>query len=422
MDEAQITAASWYPKAIATGLRSKDEAPTGFAAYRLSTRWGSLDLFAPLGVPNDDDWWSQVTTDAGWWGNAPDLSGAEISPLASDADWAWLAKLTSGEEYEIRCLPSDEHGNGRLLAELDCPLLRSAIGGLQYHGCDIILIMPAMTGNGADVVISELVAAEDGDSLNSLAEKIGIALGQFAAVAGTAQRLPYTQRVWNDRLKKIEDLTKVNTLWRAPHSADSSGTITHRNMGLSIVEIDGEKIHFAGCRDGFFNGLLKPAKINPALRDLGAVFTSLGQHLSQLGAGHYEPGMRAALLTGWKSTAPVRWSSRSALDTHLGGVAIWEYEQHLQAMAWSQALGEKSPSHSKDWLGRVSRVQAEMFVDRIWSVAGLSALVVGLWFSLSFIFSGFDPNDLLIAFPAMLIGWLFKWKYNSRARPPERPI
>lgn len=428
MQAGEIVAESWYPSGIATGLASIEGGPSGFATYRLSTRWGSFDLLAPLGSPTDGDWWSQITSDEGWWGEIPDLTNCEISPLSgipSIGDgWAWSVKLRGegGGELEIRCLPADEHGNGRALAELDCPYLLSALGGLQYAGQDVLIITPAPRGVSAVEAITELVATKDAAGLNALAEQIGTSLGGFAAAAGAVQHLPFTQRIWNDRLKQIEGWTKAKTLWRAPHAPESNGTLTHRNMGLPIIHIEGNDIRFSGCYDGVVNAILKPAKTNPALRDVAALFTSLGQHLASLSAEHYEEGMRAAILAGWSSSAPPRWSARRALDTHLGGIAIWEYEQHLEALAWAQVTDGKVPAYSQNCLNRVSRLQAEMFVNRIWSVAGLAAFVVGAWFSFSFLFSGHNPYDLVVAIPATLAGWLFKSRYHSSARPPERPI
>ena len=143
MDVSEINAESWYPKGIATGLKPAEGAPSGFAKFRLSTRWGSHDLFHPQGAPDSSDWWAEITSNSGGWGEAPDISGMDLLEIKGEGRvWRVSNEIN---EFEIRCLPLDSDGHAKVLAGLDCEQLLSAICGLQYNGIDILVVLPKPT-------------------------------------------------------------------------------------------------------------------------------------------------------------------------------------------------------------------------------------------------------------------------------------
>lgn len=428
MSVEEIIAESWYPSGIATALVEAEGAPAGIAIFRMSTRWGTHNLFHPTSSPQDSQWWSEVTSNPGWWGESPDISNAEITQFPSDGK-AWKAKWDdsgpagwSSQTVEIRCLPLDGHGHAKVLAEVDSNNLLSAIGGLQFAGRDILVILPEPEHPSALEVISELVLEEDEAGLNYLATRLGQALGGFAASIKPQNHRPYTQRIWNDRLKKLEDWSKANTLWRAPHSVETQGTITHRNIGLEVMHIGPDEVQISGCCDGLFNAITGLQQNNPAIRDLASLFTSLSEHLDRLNGLRYEEGMRKAMLAAWAARAPERWSRPRALDTHCGGVAIWEYEQRLEGLVFAHAWNRDVALPTRAWLAKVSRLQASMFGDRIWAALSLvcwsgAAIITALWLD------GGISNVVAVAAPPLLFAgfWLRRW-YHSRARPPWLPL
>jgi hypothetical protein len=428
LSAAEIIDESWYPGGIATALLEAEGAPAGFARYRMSTRWGTHDLFHPISSPEDSQWWSEVISNSGWWGESPDISGAEITEFSADGK-AWKATWKdsgpagwSGQSVEIRCLPLDSHGHAKVLAEVDSKNLLSALGGLQFDGRDILVILPEPEQPSALEVISDLVRAQDEAGLNSLAARLGRELGVFAACIKPDNHCPNTQRIWNNQLKKLEDWSKANTLWRAPHAFETQGTITHRNIGLEVMHISPDEVRISGCYDGLFNAIIGQEQNNPAIRDLAALFTSLGENLGRLDGQRYEEGMRKAMLAGWSASAPERWSHQRALDTHRGGLTIWEYEQQLERLVLAKAWNREVAPSTRTWLAKVSRLQASMFGDRIWAAISLvcwssAAIITALWLD------GGASTEVALAVPPLLFaGYGLRRWYHSRAHPPWLPF
>jgi hypothetical protein len=118
----------------------------------------------------------------------------------------------------------------------------------------------------------------------------------------------------------------------------------------------------------------------PALRDVAAGYRSIEivRRAAEKTAGcqplpnHGE--LRGEFLEGWAARAPKAWSSDSALDSHRGGVPIWEYEAVLMELLTAYANAEE-PGPGTNWfLDYVDRIQARMFRSRTFAAAALAAL------------------------------------------------
>ena len=109
---------------------------------------------------------------------------------------------------------------------------------------------------------------------NSIREA-GAALGRFHAKSAPALLTPNDERSWNNRNAMLERRTRSATVWRGPHSADTQGTITHRNFSHSVCKIVDESIRIGGCFGGVRDALLPENSPFPAIRDVGAAYASM---------------------------------------------------------------------------------------------------------------------------------------------------
>lgn len=421
----QLQGLAWYPKGIATSLEPRSGGPDGFAQFRLSTRWGSRDVLWPESGPSDGDWWAKVSTAEGWWGEAINLTEAKVEQLEWEDGQAWQITSAEGEELILRSLPIDRHGHGKDLAELGYAGLNSAIAGLQHQGMDVLLIFEKLdTPTASEHLMDLLHSSKDGKRAEGgeLCFDIGAALGRFAAAAMDAHSTANVERLWNDRLKKLEGMTKANTLWRAPHSPTTRGTLTHRNLGLEVIHLGEDGPRFSGCFDGIFNSVVDLPPHRPAIRDLAALLHSLHNLLEREGKTALEAALRAQVIGGWKTTAPAGICSRAALDTHRGGVFIWEYEQKLESLAYHQAWQKPMPDSLKGWLRRVSRVQAQMFRDRSWSAFSLFSYFIAGGLALLWLNGDLDAVQASAAIPISGLGLLMRKFYQSSSISPNVPL
>ena len=103
----------------------------------------------------------------------------------------------------------------------------------------------------------------------------GESLGRFHTLCGRNIATPNDERAWNQRLDILEPRTRSATKWRAPHSADTQGTITHRNFRLNQCYVHEGKILLGGCMGGILNALNPESSPSPALRDVASAVIGL---------------------------------------------------------------------------------------------------------------------------------------------------
>ena len=148
---------------------------------------------------------------------------------------------------------------------------------------------------------------------------------------------------WNDRLKKIEDTLKTNTLWRAPHS--------YNTIGIPRFELDG----------------MMPVPIPFSEAMLWKNDTNL-------------PMIRQALkhnvLLKWRKLMPRKYSGEDVMRTATGGIAHIKYDLNLLDKAEAVAFGLDS-AEIDEYLSRVDRFQAKLGIMRL-MLMGSPLGIIGL--------------------------------------------
>ena len=384
----ELESEPWYPRVAVNSVTDGImKSPAGFTSHVLHVRWASLPMLLPDGDLNSSDWWSNVSSTWGKW-----VEGKPLSVASNQNGW-----MVEFENHEAQVLPLDEDGHGKRLSDLRCDDLHAAIGGLQVEGRDVILVFRKLKTEPLPMDEEHLRLA-------------GEALGRFHAICGRNLATPNDERAWNRRLDTLEPRTRSATKWRAPHSADTQGTITHRNFNLKQCHLNDGKIIIAGCVGGIRNALIPQESPSPALRDVAAGSLNLSSE------------QKRAFCVGWTSTAPSHWYSHKALDSHRGGLIIWEYEQHLQQRLFHQSWGDKEPAHVTDFLASVSSVQNGMYRVRTIAAGSLFCTFVALSAILYWIFYPNSPipsNFELGGIAAIgVLGWTLNKFYRYLAPRP----
>ena len=89
-----------------------------------------------------------------------------------------------------------------------------------------------------------------------------------------------------------------------------------------------QEVHLLHPASGIYGAILPMLDRAPGLRDLASGYRSLELNSHVIDSG-MSLELRRCLFDGWCSTAPPSWSSSQSLDSHKGGVPIWEYEQAM---------------------------------------------------------------------------------------------
>ena len=383
-----IESMPWYPRVAANSVTDAIMIPpTGFTSHVLHVRWDSLPMLLPDGDLTSEAWWNALSPTWGKWIEGPPQSVEENRN-------GWMVEF---ENHEAQILPLDEDGHGRRLSTLKCPELHTAIGGIQFEGRDVILIFNKIESTSLPMDEQHLRLA-------------GEALGRFHAICGRNLATPNDERAWNKRLDVLEPRTRSATKWRAPHSADTQGTITHRNFSLKHCHLVDGNVIIKGCMGGVENALVPETSPSPALRDIAAAVIDL------------EPELKRVFCFSWTKSAPSHWYSHKALDSHRGGLIIWEYEQHLEQRLFHQAWGEKESPHVTQFLSTVSSVQNRMYRVRTIAAGSLVCTFVPLAVILYWIFYPDSPipsGNAIAGIGVMgICGWALNKIYRHMAPMP----
>ena len=384
----EIESETWFPSAAVKSVTdSSDPAPLGFSSHVLHVRWDSL----PMLLPDDDlqsvEWWNAQSATWGEW-----LSGKPQSVQSNSSGWT-----VEFDHHVAQVLPIDEDGHGRRLAQLNSKELHAAIGGVQHEGRDVILVFEKINFEPLPLDAKHLQMA-------------GESLGRFHIACGGNIATPNDERAWNQRLEILEPRTRSATKWRAPHSADTQGTITHRNFSLEQCFIHEGNILIGRCWGGIQNALLPQTSLLPAIRDVASAVTVLSTELKRM------------FCDAWSSTAPAHWSSSKALDGHKGGLLIWEYEQHLLLRMLHQSWGENEPQSVTEFLTEVSTIQNGMYRARTIAAGAMICLSIPAVAVLYWLFypDASSPATVDMAGVAItgVIGGVMRRLYRSLAPKP----
>ena len=393
MDEAfgslvEIESEPWFPSAAAKSVTdSSDPSPSGFTSHVLHVRWDSLPLLLPDGDLSSSEWWDAQSATWGEW-----VSGPPQSVQSNSVGW-----LVEFETHQAQVLPIDEDGHGRRLAKLDCSELYTAIGGIQHAGRDVILVFKKL--NLEPLPLDEEYLQMAGESL-----------GRFHTDCGRQLATPNDQRAWNQRLEVLEPRTRSATKWRAPHSTDTQGTITHRNFSLEQCHLHEGKVLIGNCMGGAQSALIPHTAPSPAIRDVASAVSTLSTQQKRI------------FCEAWASTAPAHWSSSKALDGHKGGLLIWEYEQQLQRRLFHQSWGQNEPQHVTEFLTEVSTVQNGMYRARTIAAGAMICISIPVVAALYWLLYPGAPSPDTVEMGGVAIiggvGWLLRRLYRSVAPIP----
>ena len=372
MSEQEVRKASWFPAGIATEVNPIDSAPQGFSAWRISTAWMTFDA----------------------------LHLEDLDAALGGSTWG---EVPVKERLRFVHLPVDSpiEGVEHLPVEMPC-------GGLKHEGRDLLLFYPRQSEGKSFV---EALA----DEPVSACWALGCKLGELATAGMAKVSTSNEEQVWNERLKKMEDRLKTNTLWRAPHCSDTRGTITLRHLRIEHIRISkkhGVSIEYTG--GGPESVLLEMSLRRPAISDLGAAFVLLHEHCPE----QYREQCFAALGQGWSSCAPSSLSSAAALDAHRGGLHIWIYEAMLNRLALSRLRGEDDPPFISRLMADVSTIQAKMFHARSWSALALLCFLTGASLPIAFLWGYISTIELVLTPVFLFAGYLLKRLYRSKAPVP----
>ncbi|MED6297352.1 MAG: hypothetical protein VX828_03535 [Candidatus Thermoplasmatota archaeon] len=384
----EIESEAWFPSAAVKSVTdSSDPAPLGFSSHVLHVRWDSLPMLLPDGDLKSIEWWNAQSATWGEW-----LSGKPQSVQSNSSGWT-----VEFDHHVAQVLPIDEDGHGRRLAQLNSKELHAAIGGVQHEGRDVILVFEKINFEPLPLDAKHLQMA-------------GESLGRFHIVCGGNIATPNDERSWNQRLEILEPRTRSATKWRAPHSADTQGTITHRNFSLEQCFIHDGNILIGRCWGGIQDALFPQTSLLPAIRDVASAVTVLSTELKR------------TFCDAWSSTAPAHWSSNKALDGHKGGLLIWEYEQHLLLRMLHQSWGENEPQSVTEFLTEVSTIQNGMYRSRTIAAGAMICLSIPAVAVLYWLFypDASSPTTVEMAGVAItgVIGGFLRRLYRSLAPTP----
>tara|TARA_B100001113_G_scaffold82833_1_gene65856 strand:- start:3150 stop:4436 length:1287 start_codon:yes stop_codon:yes gene_type:complete len=427
MEFPDVAGEPWFPRgAVSTNPVPSEHAPVGFSSFEVPLSWTTTVMLWPnAGLPNLE----VLQT----WSESEDLWG-DVTCLQSATSLDWtsgslgpIGKMDCGRDgiWRIEILPFDYDGHGRRLSEHIGSNPYVAQGGLQWRGRDVLLFWRDLGAwpSAADVLES-LIESEKLDDARILIEECGRALGRFHLSTVEVADPTKVAKRWNERLKVLEERTKSSTLWRAPHGRRTVGTLTHRNFSLrNIVVLNDihskpnlEDVHILFPGDGVYGALIPLEHRAPALQDLAAGYRSIER--IEGGTSGMRIELRRCFLDGWRSTAPPRWASDDALDSHKGGVPIWEYEQVLKEVLYAHAFDDEIDPRTHWFLNHVDRIQAGMFRARTIAAGALTCTALlgfGIYAGVTELLEWSD------SIPLMLCGLAvppLRQLYRSLAPPP----
>ena len=350
---------AWWPIGIA--LSSSSEA---FADGQLRTSYGRTVLwdFHPFLTPEG---WSADQDEGIFWGDWP----TEVETVKTVSISQNCLVLLLNENLIAHIQPAHIGDDVSRLSRYDPwqkALNRQTLllptGGWSVDGNDRILLYPNHSPSSAD---------EDDSVVLNLIEKLGSLHSSLEPFS-----TPNTERLWNDRLKAIEDSLKTKTMWRAPHASSTVG-LPRIHLSLdSVVEVDGKRM-FLPLSRSLSEHLLCESDRLPSLASL----MILEQQWSRK-VGLTEQ-QRQTVLETWARSVPLAWSSRQALSTVRGGAWVWRYHATVLELAQAKAFADETTVKAcEQWLQEVSRLQAHLGTLRMWKSgqwAGITGLVVSFF-------------------------------------------
>ncbi len=352
----------WWPSGIAQ--QSMDEA---LEAGELRTSYGRLQMW-DISEVQSTSWWRSPPGNGVQWGQWPDavdevkLVGEDRYGLVLRIDDAYVARVSPFMVGEDASRLARYEPWKKALEHLSIML---PVGGWTAGEHDRVLIYPAH---------HLAPPTKEMTQLTSLASSIGQLHGALMAF-----HTPNTERLWNERLKAMEDVLKPHTLWRAPHTQTTVG-LPPLHLDLNHLVNDDEGMRWVALPRSISDHLVCRPERLPSLAALMRIERQWAQQTP------LDAGQRKALLDSWSNQAPASWSKGKALSTALGGAWVWRYNAVLEQLLVARTYGDEVlEQDSLDWLGEVSRLQARLGTLRMWKS--------GFWVGLTGLLVAYFGND-----------------------------
>lgn len=336
-------------------------------AGELRTSYGRLQMW-DISEVQSTSWWRSPPGNGVQWGQWPDavdevkLVGEDRYGLVLRIDDAYVARVSPFMVGEDASRLARYEPWKKALEHLSIML---PIGGWTAGEHDRVLIYPAH---------HLATPTKEMTQLTSLASSIGQLHGALMAF-----HTPNTERLWNERLKAMEDVLKPHTLWRAPHTQTTVG-LPPLHLDLNHLVNDDEGMRWVALPRSISDHLVCRPERLPSLAALMRIERQWAQQTP------LDAGQRKALLDSWSNQAPASWSKGKALSTALGGAWVWRYNAVLEQLLVARTYGDEVlEQDSLDWLGEVSRLQARLGTLRMWKS--------GFWVGLTGLLVAYFGND-----------------------------
>ena len=336
-------------------------------AGELRTSYGRLQMW-DISEVQSTSWWRSPPGNGVQWGQWPDavdevkLVGEDRYGLVLRIDDAYVARVSPFMVGEDASRLARYEPWKKALEHLSIML---PIGGWTAGEHDRVLIYPAH---------HLATPTKEMTQLTSLASSIGQLHGALMAF-----HTPNTERLWNERLKAMEDMLKPHTLWRAPHTQATVG-LPPLHLDLNHLVNDDEGMRWVALPRSISDHLVCRPERLPSLAALMRIERQWAQQTP------LDAGQRKAMLDSWSNQAPASWSKGKALSTALGGAWVWRYNAVLEQLLVARAYGDEVlEQDSLDWLGEVSRLQARLGTLRMWKS--------GFWVGLTGLLVAYFGND-----------------------------
>ena len=214
---------AWWPSGIAQ--QSMEEA---LADGQLRTALGRVQLWNYADAL-DTAWWHSPPGNGVQWGKWP-TDVVRIEPSTEDT---YGLTLLLNEDYVVRICPL-------LVGEDVSRMARYEPWNTSVSALNLLLPIGGWTAGGHDRVL--IYSRYDRAPFEPDSEQVHSLVASMAQVhtALEPHATPNTERLWNERLKAMEDVLKPHTLWRAPHTTST--------VGLPPIELNVE--HLATSEKG----------------------------------------------------------------------------------------------------------------------------------------------------------------------------
>jgi len=424
----EFSSQPWFPTGILTKLEKLEDKNSNFSEFKVHTIHGTLKMIWPKGEPKNILFWKnldELLNDKNMkpWGVANNFNFKEIDNVKSIENQKNIMLILEGNTslvatYNPILCPNRESKFNKMEIE---KVAINPIGGLKLNKHDLILFYESKI-NGVKLGdnLREALINSDLDKIESLLTEAGSLLGKFHKSMDKNVAPPIPEH-WNNRLKRLEKITSSNTLWRAPHSNFTEAIWTHGDFNLDKIILDSSNNvwklkNFSSVP---IHTLIDSTTRFPAIRDVACAYRSISHLMHDLEIDDYEleRKMKKWIFESWSKHAPQKWANAEALNAYKGGILIWEYDCALCDLFFEQVYERNTKNITKKWLSSVTRIQASMFKNRIYSALSKISAIVGFA-----MFFGWNYTDryLLITgiLSAFCISWALMKTYHSRAPEP----